>query len=172
MQISTPPLVYRHVSDGDCSRPTAIRRDRHLQSIRRLISDLGAQLAGGLGLCAVGKHSPRPDFTFRASARSRRNIAGKGIANPLGSVLASGDDAGVFWLETGSGALRTAVRAALRENYVTPDLGGDKHTFEVGDWLAANPWKLLPGSIRFSIPSLQRGRPAAGLASLDFDLAT
>jgi len=27
--------------------------------------------------------------------------------------------------------LRTAVRAALRENYVTPDLGGDKRTVEV-----------------------------------------
>jgi len=33
-------------------------------------------------------------------------------------------------------ALRSAVRAALRENYVTPDLGGDKRTTEVGDWLA------------------------------------
>jgi 3-isopropylmalate dehydrogenase len=35
-----------------------------------------------------------------------------------------------------AGALRDAVRAALRENGVTPDLGGDKRTVEVGDWLA------------------------------------
>jgi 3-isopropylmalate dehydrogenase len=33
-------------------------------------------------------------------------------------------------------ALRFAVRAALREDYVTPDLGGNKRTVEVGDWLA------------------------------------
>jgi isocitrate/isopropylmalate dehydrogenase len=33
-------------------------------------------------------------------------------------------------------ALRNAVRGALRENYVTPDLGGSKKTAEVGDWLA------------------------------------
>ena len=33
-------------------------------------------------------------------------------------------------------ALRHAVRAALHENYVTPDLGGDKRTEEVGEWVA------------------------------------
>jgi len=32
--------------------------------------------------------------------------------------------------------LREAVKAALHENYVTPDLGGVKQTVEVGDWLA------------------------------------
>jgi isocitrate/isopropylmalate dehydrogenase len=33
-------------------------------------------------------------------------------------------------------ALREAVKSALRENFVTPDLGGDKGTRVVGDWLA------------------------------------
>jgi isocitrate/isopropylmalate dehydrogenase len=32
--------------------------------------------------------------------------------------------------------LREGVRTALRENFVTPDLGGVKQTVEVGDWLA------------------------------------
>jgi isocitrate/isopropylmalate dehydrogenase len=32
--------------------------------------------------------------------------------------------------------LREAVKAALREDFVTPDLGGVKQTVEVGDWLA------------------------------------
>src|SRR2546430_16059963 len=31
--------------------------------------------------------------------------------------------------------IRSAVRAALQENYVTPDLGGNKNTVAVGDWL-------------------------------------
>ena len=34
-------------------------------------------------------------------------------------------------------ALRDAVRSALKENFVTPDLGGDKKTAEVGDWIAS-----------------------------------
>jgi 3-isopropylmalate dehydrogenase len=40
-------------------------------------------------------------------------------------------------------ALRAAVRAALRENYVTPDLGGDKRTVEIGDWLATKSVEAL-----------------------------
>ena len=33
-------------------------------------------------------------------------------------------------------ALHVAVKAALSENFVTPDLGGEKKTTQVGDWLA------------------------------------
>jgi len=39
--------------------------------------------------------------------------------------------------------LRAAVRAALRDSYVTPDLGGNKRTVEVGDWLAAKSVETL-----------------------------
>jgi isocitrate/isopropylmalate dehydrogenase len=35
-----------------------------------------------------------------------------------------------------SAALDESVKSALRENFVTPDLGGSKKTTEVGDWLA------------------------------------
>jgi len=33
-------------------------------------------------------------------------------------------------------SLRAAVRAALQQNFVTPDLGGEKSTVAVGDWIA------------------------------------
>jgi isocitrate/isopropylmalate dehydrogenase len=32
-------------------------------------------------------------------------------------------------------ALNSSVKAAVRENFVTPDLGGTHKTAEVGDWL-------------------------------------
>ena len=32
--------------------------------------------------------------------------------------------------------LRAAVKAAVDQNFVTVDLGGDKSTVAVGDWLA------------------------------------
>jgi isocitrate/isopropylmalate dehydrogenase len=66
---------------------------------------------------------------------SAPNIAGKGIANPLGSVLTSAMMLEFLGWKPEAGALRSAVRAALRENFVTPDLGGNKRTEEVGDWL-------------------------------------
>jgi isocitrate/isopropylmalate dehydrogenase len=39
-------------------------------------------------------------------------------------------------------ALRDTVRAALHENFVTPDLGGDKRTKDVGDWVATRAAKI------------------------------
>ncbi|HEY1422205.1 MAG TPA: 3-isopropylmalate dehydrogenase [Candidatus Acidoferrum sp.] len=102
-----------------------------------IISDLGAQLAGGLGLAPSGNIHPGRTSLFEPVHGSAPNIAGKGIANPLGSILTSAlmmDFLG--WHEEGD-ALRDAVRAAVNEKFVTPDLAGEKKTVEVGDWVAA-----------------------------------
>jgi 3-isopropylmalate dehydrogenase len=101
-----------------------------------IISDLGAQLAGGLGLAPSGNIHPGKTSLFEPVHGSAPNLAGKGIANPLGSVLASAMMLDFLGWKPEAAAVRSAVRAALHENYVTPDLGGDKHTGEVGEWLA------------------------------------
>jgi 3-isopropylmalate dehydrogenase len=101
-----------------------------------IISDLGAQLAGGLGLAPSGNIHPGQTSLFEPVHGSAPNIAGKGIANPLGSVLASGMMLEFLGWKSEAMALREAVKSALRENFVTPDLGGDKGTRAVGDWLA------------------------------------
>ena len=101
-----------------------------------IISDLGAQLAGGLGLAPSGNIHPGRTSLFEPVHGSAPNIARKGIANPLGSILTAGlmlDFLG--WRPEGD-ALRDAVRSAIRENFVPPDLSGDKKTVEVGDWIA------------------------------------
>ena len=101
-----------------------------------IISDLGAQLAGGLGLAPSGNIHPGKTSLFEPVHGSAPNIAGKGIANPLGSVLTSAMMLEFLGREAEAKVLREGVRAALRENFVTPDLGGSKQTVEVGDWLA------------------------------------
>jgi len=108
-----------------------------------IISDLGAQLAGGLGLAPSGNIHPGKTSLFEPVHGSAPNIAGKGIANPMGSVLTAAMMVEFLGWKTEAAALRTAVRAALHENYVTPDLGGDKRTIEVGDWLAAKSTEAL-----------------------------
>jgi len=108
-----------------------------------IISDLGAQLAGGLGLAPSGNIHPGKTSLFEPVHGSAPNLAGKGIANPLGSVLTSAMMLEFLGWKPEAAALRTAVRAALRENYATPDLGGDKHTVEVGDWLATKSAEAL-----------------------------
>ncbi len=108
-----------------------------------IISDLGAQLAGGLGLAPSGNIHPGRTSLFEPVHGSAPNIAGKGIANPLGSVLSSAMMLEFLGWKPEAAALRTAVRAALRENFLTPDLGGDNRTVEVGDWLAVKSTEAL-----------------------------
>jgi len=67
---------------------------------------------------------------------SAPNIAGKGIANPLGSVLTAGMLLEFLDWRAEAAAVHSAVREALLKNYLTPDLGGTKKTSEVGDWIA------------------------------------
>ena len=101
-----------------------------------IISDLGAQLAGGLGLAPSGNIHPGQTSLFEPVHGSAPNIAGKGIANPLGCVLASAMMLEFLGWKIEAVALHEAVKSALRENFVTPDLGGDKETRAVGEWLA------------------------------------
>jgi 3-isopropylmalate dehydrogenase len=101
-----------------------------------IISDLGAQLAGGLGLSPSGNIHPGKTSLFEPVHGSAPNIAGKGIANPLGSVLAAAMMLEFLGWKSEAGVLRDAVRSALREDFVTPDLGGEKKTSAVGDRLA------------------------------------
>src|SRR6202035_758986 len=101
-----------------------------------IISDLGAQLAGGLGLAPSGNIHPGQTSLFEPVHVSAPNIAGKGIAIPLGSVLASAMMLEFLGWNAEAAALNNAVKAAVHENFVTPDLRGTYKTGEVGDWLA------------------------------------
>ena len=101
-----------------------------------IISDLGAQLAGGLGLAPSGNIHPGRTSLVEPVHGSAPNIAGKGIANPLGSVLATAMMLEFLGWNAEAAALNSAVKAAVHENFVTPDLGGTRKTVEVGDWLA------------------------------------
>jgi 3-isopropylmalate dehydrogenase len=100
-----------------------------------IMSDLGAQLAGGLGLAPSANIHPGQTSLFEPVHGSAPNIAGKGIANPLGSILASAMMLEHLGWKTEAQVLRKGVRTALKEGFVTPDVGGSKQTLEVRDWL-------------------------------------
>jgi 3-isopropylmalate dehydrogenase len=100
-----------------------------------IISDLGAQLAGGLGLAPSGNIYPGQTSLFEPVHGSAPNIAGKGIANPLGSVLTTAMMLDFVGWHAESAALKAVVKSAVHENFVTPDLGGSQKTAAVGDWL-------------------------------------
>jgi 3-isopropylmalate dehydrogenase len=101
-----------------------------------IASDLGAQLAGGLGLAPSGNIHPGQVSLFEPVHGSAPNIAGKNVANPMGAILTVGmmlDYLG--WADEGR-AVERAVRAALREGKTPAELGGSLGTRDVGDWIA------------------------------------
>jgi 3-isopropylmalate dehydrogenase len=101
-----------------------------------IASDLGAQLAGGLGLAPSGNIHPGQVSLFEPVHGSAPNIAGKGVANPMGSILTVGMMFEFLGWQAEAGAIDKAVRAALKEGKTPAELGGDLSTREVGDWVA------------------------------------
>lgn len=101
-----------------------------------IVSDLGAQLAGGLGLAPSGNVHPGKLSLFEPVHGSAPNLAGKDLANPVASVLASAMMLDHLSLGPQAELLREAVRASIRAKKTTPDIGGTLGTREAGDWLA------------------------------------
>jgi 3-isopropylmalate dehydrogenase len=101
-----------------------------------IASDLGAQLAGGLGLAPSGNIHPEQVSLFEPVHGSAPNIAGKGIANPMGAILTVGMMFEFLGWQAEAQAIDKAVRAALKEGKTPAELGGTLSTGEVGDWVA------------------------------------
>jgi 3-isopropylmalate dehydrogenase len=101
-----------------------------------IASDLGAQLAGGLGLAPSGNINPEGVSLFEPVHGSAPTIAGKNLANPMGAVLAAGMMLAHLGLTDEARAIESAVRAAIAEGKTPAELGGSLGTREIGDWLA------------------------------------
>lgn len=101
-----------------------------------ILTDLGAQLQGGLGMGGSGNINPEGVSMFEPIHGSAPDIAGRGIANPIAAVLAAQmllENQG--FPEEGR-MLHDAVRHCLDEGLTTPDLGGNLSTAEVGREIA------------------------------------
>ena len=97
-----------------------------------ILSDLAAGLVGSLGLCASANLG-RSHALFEPIHGSAPDIAGKGIANPIGAIRSAAMM--MDWLgerET-SRRMEAAVQRALEAKVLTPDLGGRFRTSDVTD---------------------------------------
>ncbi len=101
-----------------------------------ILSDIGAQLVGGLGMAPSANLHPGRVGLFEPVHGSAPTLAGKGIANPMATVLTGALMLRTLGLPLGAGLLEEAVRAALEDGVRTPDIGGDLSTAQVGDWIA------------------------------------
>ncbi|MFC0272665.1 tartrate dehydrogenase [Metabacillus herbersteinensis] len=101
-----------------------------------IITDLGAAIAGGLGLAAGANINPEREYPsmFEPIHGSAPDIAGKGIANPLASIWSASQMLDFFNQEDWGKRLLSAMEQVMSEGTVlTPDMGGTASTQEVGD---------------------------------------
>ena len=121
-----------------------VRRPEHYQVVIApnlfgdIITDLGAGLVGGMGMAPGANINPEggPSM-FEPIHGSGPDIAGKGIANPVASILAGAMMLEHFGEEKAASLVDQAVSDVLAERQIrTPDLGGRSSTREVGEAIA------------------------------------
>ena len=101
-----------------------------------ILTDLGAAIAGGMGLAAGANLNPERAFPsmFEPIHGSAPDIAGKGIADPLATVWSASQMLDFFGHTEWGARLIDCIESLLVENTcLTPDLGGSASTSEVGD---------------------------------------
>jgi 3-isopropylmalate dehydrogenase len=97
-----------------------------------ILTDLGAALQGGLGLAASGNIHPGRVSLFEPVHGSAPPLAGKGVANPVGSILSAALMLEYLGFDAASDAVEKAVREAVTQQATTRDLGGTLSTTEAG----------------------------------------
>ncbi len=103
-----------------------------------ILSDLGAQLQGGLGLAPSANINPGNISMFEPVHGSAPKFAGKNLANPMAAILSVGMMLEYLSFGEEANRVENLVAEAIRQDKTTPDLGGLLGTREVGDWICAH----------------------------------
>jgi tartrate dehydrogenase/decarboxylase/D-malate dehydrogenase len=100
-----------------------------------ILSDLGPAVVGSIGIAPSANLNPERDYPsmFEPVHGSAPDIAGKGIANPIGQIWSGG----MMLRHLGEGqaadAVEKAIEGVLAEHRIrTPDIGGTSTTVELG----------------------------------------
>jgi 3-isopropylmalate dehydrogenase len=106
-----------------------------------ILSDLAAALVGGMGMAPSADIGPRYGV-FQPSHGSAPDIAGRGIANPVATILSAAMM--LDWFDTpltrqAAASIRSATRTVLADRRArTPDMGGRMTTAELGAAIAGS----------------------------------
>jgi len=103
-----------------------------------ILSDLGSALAGSLGVAASANIDPerRMPSMFEPVHGSAPDIAGQGIANPIGQIWSAALMLDHLGLPDEARRIVAAIEYTTANGITTPDLGGSCTTAEAGDAIA------------------------------------
>ena len=104
-----------------------------------ILSDLGAAVAGSIGIAPSANLNPERKYPsmFEPVHGSAPDIAGKGIANPIGQIWSGAMMLRHFGEEQAAEAIERAIEETLaKPESRTPDIGGNATTAAVGKAIA------------------------------------
>ena len=137
------PNIQRDAMYVDAMAMDLVRRPESYQVLVTsnlfgdILSDLAAEVTGGLGLAPSANLHPGKWALFEPVHGSAPDIAGSGTANPMAAICCVSFALRYLSLPAAAEAVEEAVREAVNQGVATPDLGGSASTEEVGDWIAA-----------------------------------
>ena len=105
-----------------------------------ILTDIGAIITGSVGLAASANMNPERKFPsmFEPVHGSAPDIAGKGVANPIATILSAGMMLEHLGEAEAATAIHDACMTVLRDGEVVPaDLGGKATTVQVGSAVVA-----------------------------------
>ena len=104
-----------------------------------ILTDLGAAIQGGLGFAPSGNINPSGVSMFEPVHGSAPDIAGKGLANPVGAILSSAMMLDSIGHKHAAMDVERAVMHVLKTGKLrTADIGGKTSTSKMGDAIASS----------------------------------
>jgi 3-isopropylmalate dehydrogenase len=99
-----------------------------------ILSDLTAELIGGMGIAPSGNINPvTKRGLFEPVHGTAPDIAGRGLVNPIGAILSGAMMGRHLGHPEMADAIEAAVQSVIRAGECTRDLGGNLSTRECGD---------------------------------------
>jgi len=104
-----------------------------------VLTDIAAELQGGMGMAASASVAPgsRTTAVFEPVHGSAPDIAGQGVANPVGAIWSAALMLDHLGEPAASSKVMRALEDVCRDGPRTHDVGGSGSTSEVGDAVAA-----------------------------------
>src|SRR6202011_2185485 len=105
-----------------------------------ILSDLGPAVVGSIGIAPSGNINPEREYPsmFEPVHGSAPDIAGRGIANPIGQIWSGAMMLEHFGESAAAAAVERAIAEVLAEGGTrTPDLGGNAGTKDLGAAITA-----------------------------------
>ena len=104
-----------------------------------ILSDLGPAVVGSIGIAPSANLNPEKELPsmFEPVHGSAPDIAGKGIANPIGQIWSGAMMLRHLGAAEAADAVDSAIAATLASSKIrTPDIGGNSTTQDVGEAIA------------------------------------